>query len=317
MTFRIAGTGMYVPPRAVTNDDLSRMVETNDEWIRQRVGVAERRISTDEWTSEMATKAAAAALDNAGVKASELDLILAATVSGETISPSVSAMVQHNLGATCPAFDINAACSAFIFLLETAAGFFARGRAQRVLVVGAERLSGILDWTDRSTCIIFGDGAGAAVLTDGDGYLDSTLTVAGGDDVIKIPHFPGSSPFFEREIESPYIHMKGQETFKYAVNAMSGDITTLLTRNALTADDIKYIVPHQANRRIIDFTAKKLGIPAEKFYVNIEKYGNTSSASVPIALDELNRAGALEPGDLVILSAFGGGLANGACLIKW
>lgn len=317
MTFHIAGTGMYVPPRAVTNDDLSRMVETNDEWIRQRVGVAERRVSTDEWTSEMATKAAAAALDNAGVKASELDLILAATVSGETISPSVSAMVQHNLGATCPAFDINAACSAFIFLLETAAGFFARGKAQRVLVVGAERLSGILDWTDRSTCIIFGDGAGAAVLTDGDGYLDSTLTVAGGDDVIKIPHFPGSSPFFEREIESPYIHMKGQETFKYAVNAMSGDITALLTRNALTADDIKYIVPHQANRRIIDFTAKKLGIPAEKFYVNIEKYGNTSSASVPIALDELNRAGALEPGDLIILSAFGGGLANGACLIKW
>lgn len=317
MTFRIAGTGMYVPPRAVTNDDLSRMVETNDEWIRQRVGVAERRVSTDEWTSEMATKAAVAALENAGVKPTELDLILAATVSGETISPSVSAMVQHNLGATCPAFDINAACSAFIFLLETAAGFFARGKAQRVLVVGAERLSGILDWTDRSTCIIFGDGAGAAVLANGDGYLDSTLTVAGGDDVIKIPHFPGSSPFFEREIESPYIHMKGQETFKYAVNAMSGDITTLLTRNALTADDIKYIVPHQANRRIIDFTAKKLGIPAEKFYVNIEKYGNTSSASVPIALDELNRAGALEPGDLVILSAFGGGLANAACLLKW
>ncbi len=317
MTFRIAGTGMYVPPRAVTNDDLSRMVETNDEWIRQRVGVAERRVSTDEWTSEMATKAAVAALENAGVKPTELDLILAATVSGETISPSVSAMVQHNLGATCPAFDINAACSAFIFLLETAAGFFARGKAQRVLVVGAERLSGILDWTDRSTCIIFGDGAGAAVLANGDGYLDSTLTVAGGDDVIKIPHFPGSSPFFEREIESPYIHMKGQETFKYAVNAMSGDITTLLTRNALTADDIKYIVPHQANRRIIDFTAKKLGIPTEKFYVNIEKYGNTSSASVPIALDELNRAGALEPGDLVILSAFGGGLANAACLLKW
>ena len=308
---------MYVPPRAVTNDDLSRMVETNDEWIRQRVGVAERRVSTDEWTSEMATKAAVAALENAGVKPTELDLILAATVSGETISPSVSAMVQHNLGATCPAFDINAACSAFIFLLETAAGFFTRGKAQRVLVVGAERLSGILDWTDRSTCIIFGDGAGAAVLANGDGYLDSTLTVAGGDDVIKIPHFPGSSPFFEREIESPYIHMKGQETFKYAVNAMSGDITTLLTRNALTADDIKYIVPHQANRRIIDFTAKKLGIPAEKFYVNIEKYGNTSSASVPIALDELNRAGALEPGDLVILSAFGGGLANAACLLKW
>lgn len=317
MAFRIAGTGMYVPERVVTNDELSELVDTNDEWIRQRVGVEQRRISTDEWTSDMATNAARCALDNAGVRPEELDLIIAATVSGETVSPSVAAMVQSRLGANCPAFDINAACSAFIFLLETAAGFFARGHVKKVLVVGAERLSGILDWTDRSTCIIFGDGAGAAVLTEGDNYLDSVLTVRGGDDVIKIPHFVGTSPFFEREIESPYIHMQGQETFKYAVSAMSADITALLRRNGLTAEDIRFIVPHQANRRIIDFTAKKLKIAPEKFVVNIQKYGNTSSASVPIALDELNRAGQLKAGDLIILCAFGGGLSNGACLIKW
>ena len=318
MGFYIKGTGMYVPPRVVTNDELSEFVETNDEWIRQRVGVEQRHISTNEWTSEMACKAARNALDNAGIQVSDLDLILSATVSAETVSPSVSCMVQHDLGATCCAFEINAACSAFLFLLETAAGFFARGKVRNVLVVGAERLSGILDWTDRSTCVIFGDGAGAAVLSDDrDCYLDSTMTVHGGDDVIKIPHFVGSCPFFEKEAEKPYIHMKGQETFKYAVTAMGTDITELMTRNGLTAEDIRYIVPHQANKRIIDLAAKRTGIPVEKFAVNIQKYGNTSSASVPIMLDELNRKGKLTRGDLLILSAFGGGLANAACLLRW
>ena len=215
------------------------------------------------------------------------------------------------------AYEINAACSAFIFLLETAAGYFSRGKAKRILVVGAERLSRILDWTDRSTCVIFGDGAGAAVLGEGEGYLDSTFTVKGGDDVIKIPNFIGSSPFYEKEPEKPYIHMNGQETFKYAVNAICGDIRHLLEKSDLRQEDIRYIIPHQANKRIIDSAAKRLGIPKEKFFVNIERYGNTSSASVPIALDEMNRGGLLRRGDKLILTAFGGGLANAACLITW
>lgn len=318
MSFYIAGTGMYVPERIVTNDELATMVDTNDEWIRQRVGIAQRHISTKEWTSEMAYQAALNALENANCKVEELDYILTSSVSAECVSPSTACMVQHLLGATCPALELNAACSAFLFLLETAAGLFARKKAKKILVVGAERLSGIVDWSDRSTCIIFGDGAGAAVLSsEKDNYLDSVATVHGGDDVIKIPHFVGCSPFFTKENDSPYIHMQGQETFKYAVNAICNDILTLLAQNKLTLEDIRYIIPHQANKRIIDFAAKRLKTSEDKFFVNIETYGNTSSASIPIALDELNRAEKLNRGDYIILTAFGGGLANAACLMRW
>lgn len=318
MSFRIVGTGMYVPPKAVTNDDLAQIVETSDEWISKRVGVKERRISENEYTSEMALKAAEKALENSGVKAGELDAVFAATVSGETSSPSMACMIQHGLGATCLAMDVSAACSAFLFLLETAAAFFALHKEyQKILVVGAERMSGILDFTDRSTCVIFGDGAGAAVLERGENYLDSVITVKGGDDVIKIPHGKGNCPYFTREQDAPYVHMQGQETFKYAVTAISQDITALLERNHLKIEDIAWIVPHQANKRIIDFAAKRLGIEKSKFFCNIEKYGNTSSASVPIALDELAKSGKLQRGDKIILCAFGGGLANAACLIEW
>ncbi len=317
MSFSILGTGMYVPDNIVTNDDLSKIVNTNDEWISQRVGVRERRIATTETAADMAYEAALNALENSGCRAEDIDLILSATVSGEEVSPSVSCMVQHKLGVSCMAYDINAACSAFLFLLETAAGYFARGKVKKVLVIGAERLSRILDWTDRGTCVIFGDGAGAAVLGEGNGYGESTFTVKGGDDVIKIPNFIGSSPFFQKEAESPYIHMKGQETFKYAVNAICADIHHLLERAGLSAEKIQYIIPHQANKRIIDSAAKRLCLPKEKFYVNIERYGNTSSASIPIALDEMNRSGMLHRGDKLILTAFGGGLANAACLLTW
>lgn len=311
---------MYVPETVVTNDDLSQLVDTNDEWIRKRVGIRERRIAATETTVDMAYEAAKAALDNAGITSDKLDLILCSTVSGDDISPSLACMVQNRLGASCTAYDVNAACSAFLFLLETAAGYFARGKAKHVLVIGAERMSRVVDWNDRGTCVIFGDGAGAAVLSEGDCYLDSVFTVHGGDDVIKIPCFPGMSPFRKDDPSAamtPYVKMNGQETFKYAVTAIANDVRTLMERNALTFDDIRWIVPHQANYRIIDSAAKRGGIPMEKFYLNIERYGNTSSASIPMALDELNRSGALQRGDRLILTAFGGGLANAACLITW
>ncbi len=317
MSFKIIGTGMYAPEKVVTNDDMAKIVDTNDEWIRQRVGIAERRVSVDETTSEMGYKAAVKALEDANITADELDLILVATVSGESVSPSMSCMIQQRLGATCMAYDINAACSAFIFLLETAAGYFARKKVKNVLVVGTERMSGIVDWDDRSTCVIFGDGAGAAVLTEGDNYLDSTFTVKGGNEVIDIPQFIGKSPFYKGEPKEPYVMMKGQETFKFAVNAICGDIKKILDENNLTADDIKYIVPHQANARIIDFASRKLKIPMEKMMVNIDRYGNTSSASIPMVLDEYVKAGKLERGDLILMTAFGGGLAHASCLIKW
>lgn len=317
MSFSILGTGMYVPPRVVTNEDISKLVETNDEWIVQRVGVKQRHISTNETAADMATKAALAAVENSGVKKEEIDLILAASVSGESISPSVSCMVQNQLGLDCMTMDINAACSAFVFLLETAAGFFARKKVKKVLVIGAERLSRIVDWEDRGTCVIFGDGAGAVVLGEGDNYLDSVFHVQGGNNIIDIPQFIGKSPFFELEQKKPYIHMRGQDTFKFAVNAICKESKYLLENNQLTFDDIKYVVPHQANQRIIDFASVMLKVPKEKFYVNIDRYGNTSSASIPIALDELNRQGKLNRGDLLLLPAFGGGLASAACIVRW
>lgn len=318
MSFRVLGTGMYVPPKVVTNDDLSQFLDTNDAWIQQRVGVRERHISTSETAADMAAKAALAALENSGVAPEEIDLILAATVSGESISPSVSCMVQKLLGLSCMAMDINAACSAFDFLLETTAGFFARGKAKKVLVIGAERMSRILDWEDRSTCVIFGDGAGAAVLGTGENYIDAVFDVKGGDDVIDIRQPVGSSPFYERGQEKKAVaHMAGQETFKFAVTAICRDCREILQRNGLTFEDIAYIVPHQANQRIIDFASRKLKVAKEKFYTNIERYGNTSSASIPIALDELNRAGKLKRGDYLLLPAFGGGLASACCLLRW
>ena len=262
--------------------------------------------------------AALAALENSGVRAEELDLILAASVSGETISPSVSCEIQGRLGVSCMTMDINAACSAFDFMLETAAGFFARKKVKKVLVVGTERLSRLIDWTDRSTCVIFADGAGAVVLGEGDGYIDAVFDVKGGLDVINIPQPVGSSPYYQRGQErKPCIHMRGQDTFKFAVTAICRDSVQVLERNGFSFDDVAYIVPHQANKRIIDFASAKLKVPKEKFYVNIDRFGNTSSASIPIALDEMNRRGMLKKGDLLLLPAFGGGLASAACLLRW
>jgi 3-oxoacyl-[acyl-carrier-protein] synthase-3 len=308
---------MYVPPRVVTNEELAAMLDTSDQWIRQRVGINERRVSTAETAADMGCRAALQALESSGCKAEEIDLILAATVSGEDTAPSVSCTIQKLLGVSCVALDINAACSAFLFLLEVAAGYFARGSVKKVLVVGAERMSRIIDWQDRSTCVIFGDGAGAVVLEAGDNYLASTFTVRGGDDIIHIPNAPGNSPFFDRETPPPYTKMKGQETFKFAVNAICSDIPALLEQSGRSLSDIARIVPHQANARIIDFAAERLSLPRERFFQNIERYGNTSAASIPIALDEMNRGGLLRRGDLQILTAFGGGLAHAACLIRW
>ena len=317
VNFHFIGTGSYVPDHVVTNDDLAEFLDTSDEWIVQRVGVKERRISTGETAADMACIAADRALENSGCTAKDIDLIIVASCSSDSASPAVAALVQSHIGASCPAFDVNSACSGFLFALETAAGFFARGTVKRVLVLGAERISRLLDWTDRSTCVIFGDGAGAAVLEAGEGYLASKLSTTGGNEVIDIPAHHGASPFFKRELPAPFIMMKGQETFKFAVSAMTRDVMEVLDQAGLTPDQIRWFIPHQANIRIIQFASKKLKVPMDRFAVNIEHYGNTSSASVPIALDECNRSGQLKPGDLIVMAAFGGGLSSAACVIKW
>ena len=317
MSFRIIGTGSAVPSKTVTNEDLSGMMETSDEWIRTRVGVAERRIATTESTADLAYEAAVKALEMSGISADSLDLIVVATITPDRVCPTTAGTVQARLGASCPAFDISSACSGFLFALETAAGFFARGNTKRALVIGAERISKIIDWTDRSTAVIFGDGAGAAVLEAGDACLCSELCTMGGDDVIRIPAFGGTSPLTEIEKENPVIFMEGQETFKFAVGAFVDHIRGMADKAGIAVGDIDHIVPHQANERIIRMAARRLKLPDEKFVMNIDRYGNTAAASVPIALDELNRSGKLKSGDLVAMVAFGGGLSSAGCLLRW
>ena len=317
MSFRIIGTGSYVPEKVVTNFDLAEVIDTSDEWIKQRVGISERHISTDESAAEMGCKAALNALDMSNVKPEELDLIIVASISNDTICPTAAGTIQKLLGAKCPAFDVNSACSGFLFAIDTAAGFFARGKVKKALVIGSERMSRIIDWKDRGTCVIFGDGAGAAVLEEGDGYLESKIATYGGDDVIKIPSGTDASPYYDKEIGAAHVFMDGQETFKFAVNTITSEIQEITEKAGLSVEDIKYVVPHQANIRIIQFASKRLGLPMEKFFVNIEKYGNTSAASIPMALDELNRTGDLKRGDIIAMTAFGGGLSSATCIIKW
>ena len=317
MSIKILGTGFYVPERTVTNDELSQFVDTCDEWIVQRVGVHERHISEDETAVDFAVRASENALKSADIGADKIDLIIAATISSDSLCPTVAGAVGQKIGADCPAFDVNSACSGFLFALDTAVSYIVRGEVKNVLVIGSERLSKLLDWSDRSTCVIFGDGAGACVVSGGDGYLSSRLFTRGGSDVIEIPSYGGESPFYKGEKKSPFILMQGQETFKFAVNRIAEDIKYVADKAGISLDKIDHVVPHQANIRIIDFASKRLGIPKEKFFVNIDKYGNTSSASVPIALAELNQSGRLKRGDTVALTAFGGGLSSAACIIKW
>jgi len=317
MSFRIVSTGSFLPPRVVTNDELATFLDTSDQWITERTGVKERRVCVTETASTLAIEAGRRALEAGGVRAEELDLIIAATVSGAYHSPGVACMVQAGLGAVCPAMDVSAACSGFVFMLDVAAGFFARERVKKVLVVGAEQMSRVVDWTDRNTAILFGDGAGACLLEAGDNYLSSKLHSRGGAEVIKIPTAIGISPFFEGEQERPLIHMRGQETFKFAVSAMAADIQAVLEAAGVAQSDVACVIPHQANIRIVDTAKKRLHIPPDRFAVNLERYGNTSAASIPIVLDEYQRAGKLTRGDIVVLSAFGGGLSSGACVLRW
>ena len=319
MSFQILGTGSFAPEKIVTNDDLSHMVETSDEWITKRVGVKQRHVCTTETATDMGVAAARRSLENSGVKPEELDMIIAATISADTISPGLAGMVQNRLGISgCPCFDINVACPGFLYALDVADGFFVRGRVKKVLVVSAERMSGLIDWTDRSTCVIFGDGAGAAVLGEGEGYLSSVLTTKGGEDVISIPTKWDNSPFYEHQLKKNVVNMQGQETYKFAVTSMVRDVHQVMEKAGITGDQVKAVIPHQANYRIINEARRRLPeIAPEKFLINIDRYGNTSSASEPILLDEANRQGLLQRGDYVVLTAFGGGLSTAACIIRW
>jgi 3-oxoacyl-[acyl-carrier-protein] synthase-3 len=266
---------------------------------------------------DFSLQAAKLALEDADIKADEIDLIICATIQGDYITPSFACVIQKELGAKCPAFDINAACSGFIYALDVATGYFERNKAKNILVVAAEGMSKFLDWTDRSTCVLFGDGAGAAVLSKGDGLLSIKISANGNSDALKIDGATGNCPYSEKKDKYQFLSMNGQEVYKFAVSALYNDIKEVIAAAGLTEADIDFVLPHQANIRIIETAKSKLGIAPEKYRSNIDKYGNTSSASIPILLDELNKAGEFKKGDILALSAFGGGFTTAACIIKW
>ena len=316
MSFTIKGTGSSYPKRIVTNDDLASIVDTSDEWIRTRTGISERRVCTNETLSDLVFQAGKVALEDAGLQANEIDLIICSTIRADMITPSMACILQERLGATCPAFDINAACSGFIYAMDVALGYFARGVARNILIVSAEAMSKLVDWTDRATCVLFGDGAGAVVLSEGEDLL-SIKTTAAGSDLLMIPNVEGNSPFADQIESAPYLAMKGQEVFKFAVNAICDDLRDVIHDAGLQEEDINHVLLHQANQRITNTAKKSLDIDSDKYHENIDRFGNTSSATIPVMLDEINKAGKLNTGDLLAMSAFGGGLTTGACVIKW
>lgn len=307
---RIVGTGHYAPDNVVTNDDLSKIVDTNDEWITSRTGIKRRHHVTTEKNQDMAIAAAKMALENAGIDKLELGVCICATVRADNLTPSMACMVQQilELPMNMPCFDINAACSGFMYGVSIARGLLLQSNKKYGLVIGSETLSNILDMTDRSTCILFGDGAGAAVieLTD-DNKFFSVLGSKGDDVVLNIPNHNGAR----------YVSMLGSDVFKFAVSTVPKTIFELLDMAGLTADDIDLFVCHQANMRIIESVAKKCKQNLDKFYINLHEYGNTSSASIPIALSELNEKGILKPGMKIICVGFGGGLTWGGAYIEW
>lgn len=322
---RIIGVGSYVPKKILTNHDLEKMVDTSDEWILDRTGIRERRIaSEDEASSDLAFKASQVALRDAGIKPRDLDFIIVATVTPDMLFPSSACLVQQKLGVEgIFAFDISAACSGFVYALSVADQYIKSGLYRTGLVIGAEVFSRLVDWTDRSTCVLFGDGAGAAVLQADNGARGIISTHLHSDgtlwDLLYVPGGGSRNPPSEEMLQNrlQYIKMRGNETFKVAVNTLSESIREVLKYNGLTPDDIKLFIPHQANLRIIQAVGKKLNIPIEKFKVNLDIYGNTSAASIPIALYEAVKEGRVGNGDYILLEAFGGGLTWGAALIKW
>jgi 3-oxoacyl-[acyl-carrier-protein] synthase III len=324
-TVSIIGTGSYVPEKVLTNADLTRMVDTSDEWITTRTGIKERRLAAqDEYTSDMATKAALAAIEQAGISAKEIDLILLATATPDMLFPATACLVQTRIGATNAAcLDISAACAGFLFGVDIAQQFITAHTHETVLVIGAEKLSSITNWADRNTCVLFGDGAGAAVLRHRGGTHGVIATHVGSDgqyaDILFMPGGGCRTPITKENAEQQLqtIHMSGKDVYKQAVIAMLAASNKVLDQAGLTIEDIACVIPHQANLRIIEGIADRLKISRDRFYVNLDRYGNTSAAAVAIALDEANRTGRIKPGDYILMVVFGGGLTWASAVIEW
>lgn len=324
-TVSIVGTGSYAPDRILTNAELEKMVETTDEWIVTRTGIRERHIAAAEQaTSDLAAEAARRALADAGVKAEDVGLIVVATITPDMGFPSTACLVQTLIGAeNAFCFDLEAACSGFIFALETAKNYVASGTVETALVIGAEKMSAFVDWKDRNTCVLFGDAAGAAVVQARNAPHGLMASAFGSDgslgELLMLPAGGSRRPASEQTVKDRlhYLKMAGREVFKHAVNNMVKSSKEAIRRAGLTAHDIDWIIPHQANLRIIDAIADRLGEPREKLVINLDRYGNTSAATITVALDELARSGKLKKGHRILLTAFGGGFTWGASVVEW
>jgi len=321
---KVVGVGAYAPKRVLTNQELERMVKTSDQWIVERTGIRERRIAAEgEVTSDLAAHAARQALARAGVQAEEVDLIVCGTTSPDMLFPSTACFVQSHIGASrgIAAFDVSAACSGFLYALDAADKYIRSGASKKALVIGVDLFSKIVDWKDRNTCVLFGDGAGAVVLSAEKGKRGILSTHIHADGhywkTLYTPLSLCSSPLHDKTPERSYMKMQGNELFKVAVRTMGEACQEALDHNGLRAEDISLLIPHQANMRIIKATAERLGLPEEKVYINLDRYGNTSAGSIPLALDEAVKKDMIKKGDIILFVAFGGGLTWASAIVRW
>ena len=318
MSFTIVGTGSALPSKIVSNDDLAAFLDTSDEWIFTRTGIRRRRVLTDERLDDLAIRSAKTALGDASLTGADVDLILCATMRGDTYTPSLACTVAEAIGSRAPAFDLNAACVGVLYCMEVADSFIAAGKAETVLIVSAEAMSKLLDWTDRASCVLFGDGSGAMVVRKGEGRLAGVLSTDPDSHVIRMPNYEGmNSPYNKIGQERLAMHMDGGEVYKFAVNAMGRNIEEVCRRAGITPADVDWYLPHQANVRIIDASLKKFRIDKSKVLVNISEYGNMSATSIMVLLDEYAKKGTFRKGDKLLFVAFGAGLTSGAVLLTW